>query len=208
MTNSPMRAFLQKNVEGPRLRAMASKTRYPVCLELGCGNGRGVRIIMKLFGAEKVTATDIDPAQLDRAKNRLGPFGDKVEFRLESAMDLALEPDGTYDAVFAFGVIHHAEDWRKAIREICRVLKPGGEYFFDELLKGFLQSPPVRAATRHPEGGMFTAEEFTGHLSRTGFRVADRWKWDGIWLLGSAIKEAAGCGTTRCGRNERKDEGR
>ncbi len=197
MTNSPIRAFLQKQVEGPRLRSMALKERYPICLELGCGDGRGVQIITGLFGAEKVTATDIDPAQLDRARKRLlseGHYEKRVQFRLESAMDLSIEPDGHYDAVFAFGVVHHTEDWRKAVREIKRVLKPGGEYFFDELLKGFLQSVPVRTATRHPEGGMFSAEEFTGYLLQSGFGLAGRWQWDGIWLLGSAVKQPSGSG--------------
>lgn len=195
MTNSPMRALLQKKVEGPRLRSMALKERYPLCLELGCGNGRGVQVIMGLFGAGKVTATDIDPAQIERARKRLSQgkrYGGQVEFRLESATDLAGEPDGRYDAVFAFGVIHHTEDWRKAIREIKRVLRPEGEYFFDELLKGFLESPPVKAVTKHPEGGMFSAEEFTGYLLQSGFRLSGRWQWDGIWLLGSAVKQEAG----------------
>lgn len=189
MTNSPFRAFLQKNVEGPKLRSMASKKRYPVCLELGCGNGTGVRIIKGLFGAGKVTATDIDPSQLERARKRLKSYGNQVEFRLESATNLSCEQVGEYDAVFAFGVIHHTEDWRRSLREINRVLKPGGEYFFDELLKGFLQSAPVKAATRHPEGGMFTAEEFAGYLLQNGFKLAGRWQLDGIWLLGSAMKE-------------------
>ena len=180
MTNSPMRALLQKKVEGPKLRSMASKTSYPVCLELGCGNGRGARIIMELFGAQKVTETDIDPLQLDRARKRLRLYGNKVEFRLESAMDLSLEPENSYDAVFAFGVIHHTEDWRKAVREIHRVLKPEGEYFFDELLKGFLKNPLVKTSASHPESGSFTAEEFTGYLFQAGLEPIGRWRWDGI----------------------------
>ncbi len=199
MTNSGMRHLVQARIEGPRLRSMASKDRYPVCLELGAGAGRGVGIIIGLFGAEKVVATDADPAQLERAKKRLAPllgdkkygdkFGDKVVLKVEDALDLAGEPAGGYDAVFAFGVIHHTEDWRKALREISRVLKPGGEYFFDELLKGFLESPPIRATTAHPAGGMFTGDEFTAYLSSIGLKPVKQWRWDGVWLMGSAMKE-------------------
>ena len=190
MTNSPVRQFVQNRIEGPKLKSMASKDRYPVCLELGAGTGGGVRIIIDLFGAERVVSTDIDPAQIGRAKKKLGRlYGDKVVLKVEDALDLSGEPEAGYDAVFAFGVIHHTEDWRKALREIRRVLAPGGEYFFDELLKGFLTNPVIRAATAHPEGGMFTSDEFTGYLSQIGVKPIAKWHWDGIWILGSAVRE-------------------
>ncbi|MDA8327271.1 MAG: class I SAM-dependent methyltransferase [Nitrospiraceae bacterium] len=190
MTNSRMRYFVQTRIEGPKLKSMASRERYPVCLELGTGAGGGARIIIGLFGAEKVVATDIDPAQIERAKKRLGPlYGGRVVLKVEDALDLSGEPAGGYDAVFAFSVIHHTEDWRRALREISRVLKPGGEYFFDELLKDFLASPLIKAATDHPRTGMFTAGEFTGYLAQIGLKPIRQWRWDGIWLLGSAMKE-------------------
>lgn len=194
MTNSPMRYCIQTRIEGPKLKSMASRDRYPVCLELGAGAGMGVRIIMDLFGAEKVVSTDIDPAQIERAKKRLkhiygDKYGDKIVFKTEDCMDLSGEPEGGYDAVFAFGVIHHTEDWRKALREIRRVLKPGGEYFFDELLRGFLASSLIRATTSHPEAGMFTGDEFTGYLSQIGLQPGAKWQWDGVWLMGAARKE-------------------
>ncbi len=190
MTNSPVRAYLHWRVEGPVLKSFAQKQKYPNCLELGAGVGRGSQVILKFFGAEKVTAVDIDPAQLGRAKKRLSGKGllGKVELKTESAMKLD-EADNTYDAVFAFGVIHHMEDWRAALREIRRVLKPGGEYFFDELLSGFLKSLPVRLTTDHPEGGRFTALEFLDYLNGINLRHAVHRVYANFWLLGSAVKE-------------------
>ncbi|MDA8168069.1 MAG: class I SAM-dependent methyltransferase [Nitrospiraceae bacterium] len=190
MTNSPVRALVQKKIEGPRLRSMALKKNYPLCLELGAGTGRGTEIILNSFGAEKVVATDIDPAQLEKAGKRLGRYGEAVSLKIEDAMGLD-QPDNIYDAVFAFGVIHHTEDWRKAMREIERVLKPGGEYFFDELLKNFLKSP-FAMMTRHPEGGMFTYDEFIGYLKEAGLYPARQWRWNNIWLLGTAVKNKKG----------------
>ena len=36
------------------------------------------------------------------------------------------------DVVIIFGVLHHISDWRKAIDEIVRVLKPGGSLYLEE----------------------------------------------------------------------------
>jgi ubiquinone/menaquinone biosynthesis C-methylase UbiE len=191
MTNSPVRGVVQSVIEGPTLRTFAARASYPLCLELGAGVGRGAEIILKLFGALKVVATDIDPAQVEKAKKRIKGkrLEGKVVLKVENAMSIA-ERDNSFDAVFAFGVIHHTEDWRMAIREIQRVLKPGGEYFFDELLKGFVGSAPVRIMTSHPEGGMFTSEEFMGYMKEIGLEPLGHRRFDGMWLMGSARKRA------------------
>ncbi len=71
ITNNPLRAFVQRNVEGPILRRMGSLFEYPLCLEIGCGRGIGAEVIVEQFGAEKVIATDIDPEQIEKAKRNL-----------------------------------------------------------------------------------------------------------------------------------------
>lgn len=153
------------------LRNMGSRKEYPVCLEIGCGAGIGAQVIAEQFGARKVIATDIDPEQLERARNNLMPeFSDRIEFKLEDAMALA-EPDERFDAVFSFGVLHHMEDWRKAVREISRVLKRGGEFFFEEPFRPFLKNFLVRALTAHPEGGEFDYEEFKTELKKNNIEI-------------------------------------
>jgi len=191
ITNSAARGLMQERIEGPLLKSFARRESYPDCLEIGSGIGRGVEVIAGLFGASRIVAGDFDPRQLERAKERLSKkrLPDvEVVFKVEDGMALA-EPDSSFDAVFAFGVIHHMEDWRKAIREIKRVLKPGGEFFFDELLRGFLNNPLIRAITAHPTGGMFTSGEFLGYLKKEGLKPVKYKLYGGIWLLGTAVKE-------------------
>jgi 2-polyprenyl-3-methyl-5-hydroxy-6-metoxy-1,4-benzoquinol methylase len=95
-------------------------------LELGCGTGYFTRELCKT-GAT-ITAIDISPDLLAaaQAKSR----NDNVEFEIQNAYDMTFS-DQTFDAVVGSSVLHHLEI-DAALKEIQRVLKPGGLIFFTE----------------------------------------------------------------------------
>ncbi|HXY55223.1 MAG TPA: class I SAM-dependent methyltransferase [Nitrospirota bacterium] len=171
IVNNPIRAAIQRRVEGPMLRKMGSLERYPLCLEIGCGTGIGARLIVDQFGAERVVATDIDPEQIKRAVQSHEPkFAGAIEFRVADAMNMD-EHDGKFDAVFSFGVIHHLEDWRKGVSEVSRVLKSGGEFFFEELLRSLTGNILTKIFTPHPGGGEFDFTEFKKELGNCNIDI-------------------------------------
>jgi SAM-dependent methyltransferase len=95
-------------------------------LELGCGTGYFTRELA-ITGAQ-ITAIDISPQLLEVAEN--GCPSANVRFEIQNAYAMTF-PDETFDSVVGSSVLHHLEA-DKAVREIYRVLKPGGVICFTE----------------------------------------------------------------------------
>ena len=105
----------------------------PRCLEIGCGQGAVTRVLLERCNAQ-VIASDYDPAQVAVAQERLADLGGPVEFRVVDARAMPFD-DAAFDAVFSFGVLHHIPgEWREAVAETARVLKPGGWFVFTDLV--------------------------------------------------------------------------
>jgi SAM-dependent methyltransferase len=83
--------------------------------------------------------------------------------------------DGSYDAVFDFGIIHHVEDWRAALAETARVLRHGGRFFFEEVTATALARPSYRLLFDHPADDRFTAGEFLAECGHHGLVAGERW---------------------------------
>lgn len=186
---NPLRSFIQRVFEIPMLKRISEGREYKLCLEIGTGRGTGAIAIFNTFKPEKVIAIDIDPRNIERAKSLLrSDLKEKIEFRYGDAMALDFPPE-TFDAVFSIGVLHHLEDWKRGIKEVSRVLKPSGDFFFEEPLRPFLKSLPVRLLTRHPEGGIFNLEEFRKILADEALYLKKIKRLNSIAIAGIARKE-------------------
>jgi ubiquinone/menaquinone biosynthesis C-methylase UbiE len=106
--------------------------RGKLLLDLGCGAGENSVYFAKK-GARCV-ATDYSPGMVDVALKLAVANGVKIEGRTANAMALDF-PDNTFDLVYASNLLHHIPDPKIALKEMHRVLKPGGKACFWDPLK-------------------------------------------------------------------------
>jgi SAM-dependent methyltransferase len=170
LMNNPLRAWVQRYVEAPRLLDLGGRTDGLVCLEIGCGRGVGVEIILERFGAAHVDAFDLDERMVERARQRLAAKGRAVRLWCGDAGRIAAD-DASYDAVFDFTILHHVPDWRGALGEIVRVLRPGGRLFAEEVLARLIRAPLVRRLVVHPAEDRFSYAGFIAGLRASGFEL-------------------------------------
>ena len=173
LVNSPPRRWLQCSVEARILQRLGGKMAGGTALEIGCGQGAGLEVILDRFGADRAIGLDLDPKMIARAQRRLADRGDAIEVRVGDAERLDV-PDERFDAVFDFAIIHHIDDWRTALREVHRVLRPGGRFYFEEVTKHALDRPTYRALFDHPTEDRFTGDEFVAALEEVGLHTRDR----------------------------------
>jgi len=190
LMNNPVRAAIQRHFEAPRLLRMGGPMRGGRALEVGCGRGVGTELILDVFGADCVDAFDLDQRMVALARKRLAPHGSRVRLWVGNAGAISA-PDGTYDAVFDFGIIHHIPEWRRALTEVRRVLKLGGLFYAEEVLTRFIVHPIARRLLEHPQSDRFDSSGFVQELSASGlepFATKELW---GSFAWFAARKPAA-----------------
>lgn len=168
--NNPLRAAHQHHREGPWFAQLAGGSLAGQhVLEVGCGRGVGVEVLTERLHAQRVTAFDLDPDMIDKARRRLHARPG-ISLAVGDACEIE-QPSGMIDAVVEFGVIHHVPDWRRAVAEIARVLRPGGLLLFEDVPRHTLNTWVFRTFTEHPREDRFEADEFVDELGAHGLRA-------------------------------------
>ena len=80
-----------------------------------------------------MTIGDVDPWMLASARRRLARFGDRVEVDMADVTALDF-PDATFDQAYCWLMLHHTLKWEDALRELVRVVRPGGVVIGYDLL--------------------------------------------------------------------------
>lgn len=95
-------------------------------VDVGCGTGPATRIAARrLTGTGRLVGLDIDPVRIALARKLAGQENLAIEWLEGSALDLPFD-DETFDAALCCLTLQFLPDRRKGLREMRRVLKPGG----------------------------------------------------------------------------------
>ncbi|MFC5286238.1 class I SAM-dependent methyltransferase [Actinokineospora guangxiensis] len=102
---------------------------YENAMELGSGTGFFLLNLMQGGVIKKGHVTDLSPGMVEVALRNGRALGLDVDGRVADAEGIPYE-DESFDLVVGHAVLHHIPDVPAAMREVRRVLKPGGRFVF------------------------------------------------------------------------------
>lgn len=151
-------------------------------LEVGCG--MGTDLLQFARGNAICTAVDLTPRSIAITRERFELYGEQGDFMIADSERLPFS-ENSFDVVYSNGVLHHTPDTAGAIREVHRVLKPGGvakvmlyyknslNYWGEIMLhRGILGGELLRG--RSPEEIMSRWVEYSAHDARPVVKVYTR----------------------------------
>jgi ubiquinone/menaquinone biosynthesis C-methylase UbiE len=140
-------------------------------LDIGCGGGRNVARMLKRAPEGRVCGLDHAELSVEKARqlNRKAVREGRSDIRLGSVSKNPW-PDNSFDIVTAFETVYFWPDFANDLREIRRVLKPGGLFFIcNEMNKTEEGRPAYRYWIETLDMKTYTAADFRKHLAGAGF---------------------------------------
>jgi ubiquinone/menaquinone biosynthesis C-methylase UbiE len=158
LLDNPIRRWLQPPSE--LIEKLAIKPNDTV-MDFGCGPGFYTTELAKR--AKKVTAVDLSPQMLQKAKNKAAKAGAKnIQFLQSNGTNIQVE-DSSINIIFLVTVFHEISDTQTVLKEFHRILKPDGKLAIVEVIKkGVFPSAPLQnpeALKSEIETGNFKLEQ-------------------------------------------------
>lgn len=149
-------------------------------IEFGCGTG--MTAVAHAPHVRRLVATDLSDAMLDHGRRRAADAGvDNIVFERASA-DAYPGPSETFDVALALSLLHLVRDRPAALREIRRVLKPGGAFVSSTACIGdwwglFRVIRPVgQALGVFPHVAIISETRLVADIEAAGFEIERRWR--------------------------------
>ncbi len=165
--NSALWRFLNRKYVLPTVLEHRFSKNVERVLDLGCGGGDTTLELARRFPSAKIVGLDYDYHQIRRAQRRAQHRN--LSFLAGDGKNLPFKK-GSFDAVFAFDVMHHIEHYQRALREVRRVLCRGGYFCCVDVDKRF-----IRGIVKWLDNtqSFFSEEEFSATLQSSGFTIRE-----------------------------------
>ena len=161
-------------------------------LDLGCGNGHLLGLLLTHCPNATGVGLDLSPAMIEKAKQRFAS-SDRAKL-IEHNMDEPLPDLGSFDVVASSFAIHHCTDGRKRqlYAEVWLLLEPGGVFCNLEHVSSpnerihdrFLEAMEMTPEDEDPSNKLLDVETQLGWLREIGFEDVDcYWKWRELALI-------------------------
>jgi ubiquinone/menaquinone biosynthesis C-methylase UbiE len=154
-------------------------------LEVGCGVGAQTAILLERFPHLKITSVDASDKQLARAKEYLAkPIKEKQVTLVQSFAEKLPFEDNSHDSAFLCWFLEHVANPVDVLREVKRVLKPGGKIYCNEVLNAaFFLNPYSHSTLKYwlefndhqwnLRGDPFVGAKLGNYLLAAGFQNID-----------------------------------
>lgn len=163
-----------RDLEGIAMRDAIQKLSFTNCLEIGCGTGKNTASL--LAKANAVTAVDMSPEMLAKAKAKI--VSNKITFHQADITQSWSFAKTGYDLITFSLVLEHIENLQHIFREAVQVLSPGGHIYIGEL-HPFKQYTGSKARFETDAGTTVVTcfnhhiSDFTQHAKAFGLSVVD-----------------------------------
>lgn len=148
-----------------KLVSMLANTDGAV-LDVACGMGETTRYIGQIFEPQNVTGINISQKQIEQSQLK----NPDSRFHVMDATELAF-PDASFDHVISVEAAFHFDSREAFLREVCRVLKPGGRLVMsDQLVPAPSESYPTPFV---PEANFGDEEAYRATFDRCGLPILD-----------------------------------
>lgn len=180
------RSILQTLLFGPSRRALLKQIKglglsSPKILDIGCGTGQFPEVLFHELPNAQVWALDLVRGMLEGGTDRWNTYQQRI-VPVQGDSEKLPFADGTFDILTCANSFHHYPNQADAIREMARVLKPGGVLM---LIDGYRDRPwgwfIYDFCVASIEGNVHhaSAREIQGMMTAAGFSTVDQFRHRG-----------------------------
>lgn len=169
-------ATYDKDIKGQHARSLypvilkkLSEITYHTALDLGCGTGEMMKLILQQNDDKSLYGIDLSEKMLEVAKEKLG---NRANLVLGDSEQLPFS-DCFFDVVYCNDSFHHYPTPDKVLSEVCRVLKPGGIFVMCDCWQPAIGRAIMNFYMKHSKEGdvkIYSEQEirelFSDHFSK------------------------------------------